>query len=64
MFWFKSCSKCHGDLYRDSDLYGTFISCMQCGHYLTQAEEAQEPIFQGSLGQRPLVPVGLEPVAA
>ena len=64
MFWFKSCPKCHGDLYRDSDIYGTFITCMQCGYYLTQAEEVQEPMFQDSLGQRHLVLVELEPVAA
>ena len=64
MFWFKSCPKCHGDLYRDSDLYGAFVACMQCGHYLTQAEEAQEPLFQGSVGGGRVLPVELAPVAA
>ena len=39
MFWLKSCPKCGGNLYEDRDQYGAFISCVQCGHYLTQAEE-------------------------
>ncbi len=45
MFWFKSCPKCHGDLYRDSDSYGTYIACMQCSHYLTQADETRLELF-------------------
>ncbi len=45
MFWFKSCPKCHGDLYRDSDTYGTYIACMQCSHYLTQADETRLELF-------------------
>lgn len=64
MFWFKSCPKCHGDLYKDSDVYGTFISCLQCGYYLTQVEEAQEPFSQDLMGQRQVVPIELELVAA
>ncbi len=39
MFWMKSCPKCTGDLYQDSDKYGLYTSCMQCGRYLTEAEE-------------------------
>lgn len=31
MFFLKACPKCHGDLYLDSDSYGTFIECLQCG---------------------------------
>ena len=27
---FKGCPKCHGDLYVDRDLYGTYIQCFQC----------------------------------
>lgn len=44
MFWMKACPKCHGDLYLDSDVHGTYIACLQCGHYLPQAE----PTRQGS----------------
>ena len=31
MFWFKLCPRCSGDLFRDHDQYGSFITCMQCG---------------------------------
>ena len=64
MFWFKSCPKCHGDLYRDSDVYGTFVSCLQCGYYLTQVEEAQAGLSPGTLGRRMMAPAELERVAA
>ena len=40
MFWLQSCLRCHGDLSANADKYGGFIYCMQCGHYLTEAEEA------------------------
>jgi hypothetical protein len=39
MFWFKICPRCCGDLSEDRDQYGRYISCIQCGHYLTEAEE-------------------------
>ena len=38
MFWLKSCPKCHGDLYQGNDLYGTYISCLQCGHYIDKED--------------------------
>ena len=40
MFWFKACPRCHGDLTSDHDTYGPYVSCIQCGHYLSQAEES------------------------
>ena len=40
MFWLKSCPRCRGDLYENSDIYGRYIDCFQCGHYLTTDEEA------------------------
>lgn len=40
MFWFKCCPKCNkGDLYQGKDRYGNYIACLQCGYYLTEAEE-------------------------
>ena len=39
MFWLKRCPQCGGDLMDESDVYGTFIGCLQCGHRLTAAEE-------------------------
>ena len=41
MFWLGGCSKCNGDLYEDRDHYGTYIACIQCGHYLNGAEMAR-----------------------
>lgn len=34
-FWFKSCPRCKGDLYEDTDFYGRFVSCIQCGYQTT-----------------------------
>ena len=31
MFFLKACPKCHGDMYQERDLYGTFVECLQCG---------------------------------
>jgi hypothetical protein len=39
MFWLKRCPKCGGDLMDESDVQGSFISCLQCGHMLSLAEE-------------------------
>ena len=39
MFWLKSCPRCHGDLYENTDIYGSYIDCFQCGHYLTDIED-------------------------
>ena len=41
MLWLKSCPRCHGDLIQQIDQYGSYTACVQCGHYLTEAEEAQ-----------------------
>ena len=40
MFWLKSCSRCHGDLYEDHDIHGSYVTCLQCSHYLTMEDEA------------------------
>ncbi|MEE8466269.1 MAG: hypothetical protein V3S68_07300 [Dehalococcoidia bacterium] len=46
MYWLENCPRCSGDLYGNSDIYGSFVYCLQCGHYLTEAEEAN--IVSGS----------------
>ena len=33
MFWLKGCPRCGGDLYRHGDIYGTYVSCLQCTRY-------------------------------
>ena len=33
MMWkFKSCPKCAGDLFVDSDMNGWYVECLQCGY--------------------------------
>ncbi|MCH8088593.1 MAG: hypothetical protein IH955_01105 [Chloroflexi bacterium] len=39
MYWFKSCPRCHGDLFTGSDIHGSYIACLQCSHELTMTEE-------------------------
>ena len=41
MFYFKGCPRCHGDVYESNDMFGPYTSCMQCSHYLTDAEDIQ-----------------------
>jgi hypothetical protein len=43
MFWQKSCPRCKGDLYQDSDVSGIYVACFQCGHYLPTIEEVTLP---------------------
>lgn len=31
MLYLKSCLKCRGDMYLDSDSFGSFRQCLQCG---------------------------------
>lgn len=62
----KACPKCGGDLYRQSDAYGPYISCFQCGHYLTQAQEASLMLATALLPDNETYAESeaLEPVAA
>jgi hypothetical protein len=39
MVWPKRCSRCRGDLYKDGDMYGTYIDCLQCGYILSDMEQ-------------------------
>lgn len=34
LFLLKSCPRCGGDLFIDRDIYGHYISCLQCGYML------------------------------
>ena len=39
MMWLKGCPKCHGDLYESWGHYGRYVTCLQCGHHLSDFEE-------------------------
>ena len=64
MFWFKSCPRCNGDLYRDSDTYGPYISCLQCGHYLTEADETRLELPTSRTSMAPVSQEQVEKMAA
>ena len=64
MFWFKGCPKCHGDLYSNSDVYGSYAACLQCSRYLTETEEAQLGLTGAQLENAVPVSIGLERLAA
>ena len=64
MTWIKGCPKCHGDLYSDSDVYGSYVACFQCGHYLTVTEEARLDSPGKQLEHADPVSTGLERLAA
>jgi len=46
MMWLKACPRCHGDLVLDSDYYGNYVSCIQCGASL---DKSQQSSFQQRL---------------
>ena len=39
---FKFCPKCHGDLYLAGDIFGKYVSCLQCGFLKDLPEEGPE----------------------
>ena len=42
MIHFKVCPRCHGDLYLTQDVFGKYVSCLQCG-YLKDILEPRSP---------------------
>ena len=38
MFKLRGCPRCHGDLYAGEDIYGIYLSCIQCGRYFSVAQ--------------------------
>ncbi len=47
MFYFKGCGKCKGDLHLESDTYGKFLKCLQCGR-ITEVESQAPGIIKAS----------------
>ena len=47
-YWLKVCPKCHGDLREESDIYGKYVACVQCG-YILRAEEEELLVATGLL---------------
>ena len=40
MIWLKACPKCKNDLYEESDHFGRFVSCAQCGMSMDDAKSS------------------------
>ena len=38
MFKLRGCPKCHGDLFVGEDIYGPYLSCVQCGRYFSVSD--------------------------
>jgi len=46
MMWLKACPRCRGDMILDSDYYGHYVSCIQCGASL---DKSKRSLLQGRL---------------
>ena len=60
MMWLKGCPRCRGDLFEEPAVglhpVSRSVSCLQCGHVLTDREEASLPRSAPS-GRRPTTTV-------
>ncbi|HSP56140.1 MAG TPA: lysine biosynthesis protein LysW [Dehalococcoidia bacterium] len=52
-YWLKNCPRCHGDLREESDVYGAYIACVQCG-YILRAEEEERLVAAVRLEPAPI----------
>ena len=43
MIKFKLCPRCRGDLYLAEDIFGKYLSCLQCGFLKDVAEGMEKP---------------------
>ena len=57
MLWRKSCPRCRGDLVVESDFYGQYVSCIQCGNIL--GERQARPVVPRRAPRLPKVSAGV-----
>ena len=43
MMFLKACPKCRGDLLLRGDVYGSYVTCLQCG-FLKDVENGQKHV--------------------
>ena len=48
MISLKGCPKCRGDVYYQTDMYGAFWRCLQCGRYHDLTLEETQKQLQGA----------------
>ncbi len=53
----KACRRCRGDLSLETDVYGTYIQCLQCGATYSEEEfrDAVEEAKKTALRARPAI---------
>ena len=52
MFHFKSCPRCTGDLYEQTDTYGFYKACLQCGHIDEAANPVEVAVLRAEVKRR------------
>jgi len=52
MIKFKGCPRCGGDLYLAEDVFGKYLSCLQCGFHRDVAEKREEPRLPIGAGEQ------------
>ena len=43
MIRLKGCTKCGGDINLENDMYGYYVSCLQCGNVLAYLDTEDAP---------------------
>ena len=54
MIWIKACPKCQGDLIASADIYGKYVSCLQCGREMVAAHTAPQKRTTSAWTREPL----------
>ena len=52
MIKLKGCPKCHGDLYLETDRYGRYMTCLQCGYLMELPRELPRELPGTSLSKQ------------
>ena len=56
MLWLKSCPRCHmGDMVLNWDIYGWYISCIQCSFSISQNDQSAKDAALSIPGIRPML---------
>ena len=43
MLYFGACPRCHGDVKYESDVYGRYLECLQCGFLVNSKTDDMHP---------------------
>ena len=44
MMLLKGCPRCHGDLHVNTDMYGAYVKCLQCGYMKDLEGKSRVPL--------------------